>query len=263
MLLVNSSGSSFAGRPTLNLLYLLLSFPLGIFYFVFLVTGISLGIGLAIVWVGLIILVGVFAAWYAFTAFERGMAIGMLREDILPMSQQDLSGLTLWKKFTATLANPVTWKGLAYLLAKFPLGIISFVVLVTLLSVSAAFLTMPFYYTYVNPEITLWGDSTLYPMLLVDTLGEAMLGSMVGVILTLVSLHILNGLAWVSGKFAKVMLGNYSPAPAAPVASLETVKPVEPVAPVVPAAPAAPAEPAVPASPAEPLEPASSETQVN
>jgi hypothetical protein len=258
--ILNALGKFFGvvlrGQTYLNLLYLLLSFPLGIFYFVFLVTGISLGIGLAIVWVGLLILAGVFAAWYAFTAFERGMAIGMLREDILPMSHQDLSGMTLWKKFTATLANPVTWKGLAYLLAKFPLGIISFVVLVTLLSVSAAFLAMPFYYPYFNPEITLWGDSTLYPMLLVDTLGEAMLGSLIGVILTLVSLHILNGLAWVSGKFAKVMLGNYTvagSAPTAPVASVEPVKPVETIAPAAPAAPASPAEPVSPAAPEVPV----------
>jgi hypothetical protein len=222
--ILNAFGKFFGvvlrGQTYMNLLYLLLSFPLGIFYFVFLVTGISLGIALTIVWVGLLILAGVFAAWYAFIAFERGMAIGMLGEDIAPISRQDLSGMTLWKKFTTTLANPVTWKGLAYLLAKFPLGTISFVMLVTLLSVSVAFLAMPFYYLYVSPEITLWGDSTLYPMLLVDTLGEAMLGSLIGVILTLISLHILNGLAWVSGKFAKVMLGNYSTAPASPAEPL-------------------------------------------
>ena len=39
-----------------NILYLLLSFPLGIAYFVFLVTGISLGFGLLIIWVGVPIL---------------------------------------------------------------------------------------------------------------------------------------------------------------------------------------------------------------
>ena len=240
-LILNALGKFFGvvlrGQTYLNLLYLLLAFPLGIFYFVFLVTGISLGIALVIVWVGLLILVGVFASWYAFTAFERGMAIGMLREDILPMSQQDLTGKTLWQKFTATVANPVTWKGLAFLLAKFPLGILSFVALVTLLSVSVAFLTMPFYYSYVNPEITLWGDSTLYPMLLVDTLGEAMLGSLIGVVLTLVSLHILNGLTWVSGKFAKVMLGNYAPAPVTPAAPVAPVEPLVPITPVEPTAP--------------------------
>ena len=244
--ILNAFGKFFGvvlrGQTYMNLLYLLLSFPLGIFYFVFLVTGISLGIALVIVWVGLLILAGVFAAWYAFIAFERGMAIGMLREDIPPISRQDLSGMTLWKKFTATLANPVTWKGLAYLIAKFPLGTISFVVLVSLLSVSLAFLAMPFYYLYVSPEISLWGDSSLYPLLVVDTLGEAMLGSLIGVILTLISLHILNGLAWLSGKFAKVMLGNYSVAVSAPSDT---------------------SAPASPTSPAEQLGPAASEAQAN
>jgi len=42
--------------------YLLLAFPLGIFYFVFLVTGLSLGFGLFITLLGIPILVGVLAA---------------------------------------------------------------------------------------------------------------------------------------------------------------------------------------------------------
>ncbi len=234
------------GQTYLNALYLLLAFPLGIFYFVFLITGLSLGVALVIVWVGLLILATVFAAWYGFLAFERGMAIGMLREDIPPMSRQDLSGKNLWQKFTATLANPVTWKGLVYLLAKFPLGILSFVVLVTLLAVSATFLTMPFYYPYFSPEITLWGDTNLYPLLTVDTLGEALLGTVFGVILLLISLHVFNGLAWLSGKFARVMLGNFSPAAAPAIAEVQPAAPVEPVAAALPEEPAAPVEPPAP-----------------
>ena len=42
----------------LNLVFLTLSFPLGIFYFVFLVTGISLGMALSIIVIGLAILAG-------------------------------------------------------------------------------------------------------------------------------------------------------------------------------------------------------------
>ena len=42
-----------------NLAYLLLSFPLGVFYFVFLITGISLGVSLAIIWIGIPIFIGV------------------------------------------------------------------------------------------------------------------------------------------------------------------------------------------------------------
>lgn len=52
---------------------------------------------------------------------------------------------------------------------------------------------------------------------MIDTLPEALLACMAGLLITLVSMHILNGLSWVSGKFARVMLGNFSKAPAAPV----------------------------------------------
>lgn len=220
------------GQTYLNALYLLLAFPLGLFYFVFLITGLATGIPLIIVWVGLLILPLVFAAWYGFIAFERQMAIGMLHEQIPPISYQDLSGKSLWQKFTSTLANPVTWKGLLYLFAKFPLGLFSFIVLVTLLSVSGAFIGLPFYYQYAHSDIVLHIDGIAYnPIWLIDTMPEAIIASLIGVLLALVSLHIFNGLAWVSGKFARVMLGNFSPAPLVPAtaaaAAVPAAAPVE------------------------------------
>lgn len=207
------------GQTYLNALYLLLSFPLGVFYFIFLVTGLSAGIPLVIVWVGLLVLALVYAAWYGFIVFERQMAIGMLREQIPPISYQDLSGKSLWQKFTATVTNPVTWKGLLYLFAKFPLGMFSFIVMVTLLSISAAFVGLPFYYQYVTSDVSITLNGVYYfnPALLMDTLPEALVGCLIGILLILVSLHLFNGLAWVSGKFARVMLGSFSPAPLAPV----------------------------------------------
>ncbi len=45
----------------INIFYLLLAFPLGIAYFVFLVTGISVGASLIIIWVGVPILALVLA----------------------------------------------------------------------------------------------------------------------------------------------------------------------------------------------------------
>ena len=41
----------FQGRTYRHLLYLAMAFPLGLAYFVFLVTGVSLGAGLIVVWV--------------------------------------------------------------------------------------------------------------------------------------------------------------------------------------------------------------------
>jgi hypothetical protein len=57
------------GQTYLNALYVFLAFPLGLFYFIFLVTGLSLGVGLAILWIGLIILLAMIAGWVALAAF--------------------------------------------------------------------------------------------------------------------------------------------------------------------------------------------------
>jgi hypothetical protein len=201
------------GQTYLNTLYVFLAFPLGLFYFIFLVTGISLGLGLAVVWVGFLILLAVFAGWYGLAAFERQMAIWLLHEHIPPLLKQDLSDKTLWEKFLAVLRNPVTWKGLAYLLVKFPLGLVTFVVVVTITAVSGSLIAAPFYYSIFHPTVDFVAISWV-----IDTLPEALAFSLLGVLMMFVSLHVINALAWFSGKFARVMLGSFASAPAVPAA---------------------------------------------
>ncbi len=211
----------------LNFIYLLLSFPLGLFYFVFLVTGISLGLGMIILWIGVILLVGMFAAWYGLAAFERLTAIWLLREQIPAMQPYDQTGLSIWQRFVAALKNPVTWKGLAYLLLKLPIGVICFTVLVTLVSLSGALIAAPFYYTLNFPVFDLTLNGASYTTFwVIDTLAEALILSALGVLIAIISMHIFNGMAWLSARFARVMLGNFSPHPTAPAAP-ETLQPVE------------------------------------
>jgi hypothetical protein len=184
----------------LNLLYLLLSFPLGIFYFVFLVTGLSLGLGLIITWIGIPILVGTIALSYAFASFERSVARAMLDAEIGPM-QVGETPPGFWSKLRVLLTNPVTWKGIAYLLCKFPLGVVSFVVVVTLAALSLGLLFAPTYYYL--PGVT-FGWSGGFQ---VDTLWEAFVATVVGAVLGLISLHIFNGLALLWKWLAQVLLG--------------------------------------------------------
>ena len=68
----------------LGILFDWLAFPLGLFYFVFLVTGLSLGVGLVVVWVGIPILLVVAGAWWLFGAFERLQARYLLRAGVPP-----------------------------------------------------------------------------------------------------------------------------------------------------------------------------------
>jgi hypothetical protein len=203
------------GDTYLNLIYLFLAFPLGLFYFIFLVVGFALGFGLLIIWVGLLILLFVFGGWWLFATFERQMAIGLLHEDIPPMkppvnADEELVKKSLWDQLVAYLTNPVTWTGLLYLFFKFPLGILSFVVSVTLLAFSAVFLTAPLTFWFVQPEI--WFTYNL--VWRIDTFGESLLAFLIGIPLLFISLHILNGLAWLSGRFARIMLGSARAYPA-------------------------------------------------
>lgn len=182
-----------------NLAYLLLAFPLGIAYFVISVAGFSAGVGLLIVWIGLFILMALFAGLWGIAAFERQLAIHLLGKEIAPMSNptQDVDGL--WEKVKAHFRNPVTWKSAAYLLLKFPIGIASFVLTVTAVSFVGGLVFAPFIYQTGDISIFAWE---------INTLIEALLATGIGLAIAPLAFRMLNGAAQLSGQFASFMLGS-------------------------------------------------------
>lgn len=195
------------GQTWLNLLYLLLAFPLGLAYFIFFVVGISLAIPLMFILVGFAVLAIVGLGWWAFASFERLLAIWVLKMEIPPMSKPGAKPEGAWETFVSLLSNPVTWKSLLYLLVKFPLGIFSFVMLVVLGAISLAFLTAPLTFWW-NPVRV---DLTGVRYWAIDTPVEAAVAFIFGLLFLFVSFHVWNYLAYVSGVFARLMLGNEPP----------------------------------------------------
>ncbi len=189
----------------LNMFYLFLSFPLGIFYFVFLVTGLSLGIGLAITLFGIPILFGTLFLWRVFACLECQLTKIMLGIDIPSIPIKQSKGI--WKKTQAYLSDSFTWKSLAYLFIKFPLGIISFVVLVTLLSVSLSLMATPILY-YLTKTGILQGIFCIVPnnICFINSYFTAIIVAIIGVFLSFIFLHALNGLARIFGLLTKSML---------------------------------------------------------
>ncbi len=200
-----------SGQAYLNMIYLLAAFPLGVIYFVFLVSGLSIGISLSLVWVGIPLLLVVGIGWWLFAKFECLLAIHWLKEEVPPMIPAP--GVTLvqsapksfWEYFKGYFLNPVTWKSPVYLLLKFPLGIATFVILATLVALTLAFLTSPLTYElldfqiggFFSPGKGVWQ---------IDSMGEALLGTLIGLLLWPLTMQITNGLAWIHAKFARVML---------------------------------------------------------
>jgi hypothetical protein len=194
------------GQSYLNLIYLLAAFPLGVFYFVFLISGLSTGISLAIIWIGIPILLLVGATWWLLGRFERSMAIYILKEDVPAMAPPTREGADIWSRFKGYIVNPVTWKSLLYLFLKFPLGIATLVIVVTLVSLTLAFLTMPFTYQFMgNFDIGLFSTPD-QPLWVIDSLSDALLAMAIGLLMWPVALHVTNGLAWVHAKLARLML---------------------------------------------------------
>jgi Putative sensor len=187
-------------RTYTNMLYLALAFPLGLFYFVFLITGLVTGFGLTIIWIGLPILALVFAASFGMAALERRLAIHLLGARVPPMAPPSTGAPeNVWKMVQEFLSNPVTWKGMAFLFLKFPLGVFTFTLTIALTSLSLGLILTPILYPWTDIFVGLW---------IVDSLGEALLISAFGVVALLVSLNIFNLLGIVWRELAEAMLGS-------------------------------------------------------
>jgi hypothetical protein len=188
----------------LNLAYLLLSFPLGTAYFIFLVTGIAAGISLLFVWIGFLVLLAMLAAWWMLLVFERRLAIWLLKVPIEPLNRKGLKVKGLKQLFVAYITNPVTWKGLLYLLLKFPVGILNFVLTAAGLAISGSFLAAPFIYRGVPLQIWVsWQRS-----LTITNLPTAVVISLMGAVMLISTLHLVNGLAWINAQVTRLLLGN-------------------------------------------------------
>jgi signal transduction histidine kinase len=187
-----------AGRPQtwLNLLYLLLAFPLGLAYFIVLVVGVSTGAALAVLIVGLGILLATLAASRGMAAVERGLARAVLGVPIA--TPPDQRGLQPHQRVLRWLRDPMTWKGLVFVALKFPLGIATFATVA-----AAGFFSLVLLF---SPLIVLVTTVTFFGWIVESPL-QALPLTLIGAPATLLTLHLVNGEAWLWALFARVMLG--------------------------------------------------------
>lgn len=181
----------------LNIVYLLLSFPLGICYFVFIVTGVALGFGLLILGVGLFILLFTLIAVRGLAAVERQLGawlLGVTMPPPDPFPQPLQHPLIALKKY---VTDSYTWKSLAYLTAKFPLGIVTFVIVIFLISLTASLLSAPLLYPFVPVHILNWR---------VDNAQEALFCVALGLLIGALSVHCMNALAAAWRAFSVLLL---------------------------------------------------------
>jgi hypothetical protein len=126
-----------------SLFYLLFSLVTGIIYFTWVVTGISLSLGLLVLIVGLPI-AGLFLLSVRGITLVEGRLIEALLGVRMPrrplFSRRDIGW---WQKFKGLITSGNTWTALAYMILQLPLGIIYFTVFVMLIALSAWLIGSP------------------------------------------------------------------------------------------------------------------------
>lgn len=180
-----------------SLFYLALAFPLGLTYFIFLVVGFSLGISLLIIWVGFIILAFVFPLIWLIINFERVQTTHLLGISLPENKPQPMETQSFVTKIKGFLTDPATWRGLLFIVLKFPIGIVAFVALVTGFAVVFACMFSPLFYQFGTINLGFWR---------VDTLSEAIGLSLISLMVLPGLCHLYYYLAQSIGKFSAYLL---------------------------------------------------------
>jgi signal transduction histidine kinase len=198
-----------------NAVYLASRLPLGVFYFTVVCTLAALGFSLLSVAVGVLVLAGTLAVAWGFAHLERQLARWWLGVEIGPMSLPPPAGTTVWRRVRTHLTSAVTWKSLAYVMLQMPVGVVVFVLQVTLLATALALSLAPALYLAETLSQSPGGADLNGPILALtgasggfQLTGFALtLGlSLGGLGLFLITLHAMNALAAAWGAAARQML---------------------------------------------------------
>jgi signal transduction histidine kinase len=181
-------------RSYLNALYLLTAFPLGLTYFLILVSGAIAGALFAMVGVGLLILLATLVAAWGFAIFERELAIGLLGVDVPPLSIPDPEVVSPWRALVRHVRQPATWRSLVYVFLKFPFGIFAALLSAALLGPSTIGIIYPI------ARISVDGPSG-------SVFAFVIFPGLFAVVALAISFHVLNRVGRTWGRFAAEMLG--------------------------------------------------------
>ncbi|QGX93729.1 hypothetical protein EI982_02445 [Haloplanus rallus] len=210
-------GVGFRRETYANLAYLLARFPLGLVYFTVLVTGLSLGVGLVPMVVGLPILVGVLALGGCIGVVEAELLSRLRRRDVsVTLADPRELSVTEYPKTVAT--TPRNYLLVAFGLASFVVGIPLFVAITVVFSIGFTLAATPFVYWIPGVGYDFTGlrgtigvgwlsvDAGSVVGASINTLPEALAASAVGVVVCLAGLHAVNLGAWLLAGLTERLL---------------------------------------------------------
>ena len=184
-----------------SLIYMVFALVTGIIYFTWAVTGISIGMSMIFLIVGIPIII-LFLYSVRGIGFVEGRLVEALLGERMPRrSKFTNKNIKLWDRIKELLTDRTTWTGILYMILQLPIGIIYFTTMVVLLSVSVATMFSPIAHIIWNFPIIQTGNFEYYlPNWLLPLMTIA------GFLLLTFSMHLSKFVGKIHGKYAKALL---------------------------------------------------------
>lgn len=183
------------------LLYMLLSLATGTFFFSWVVTGLSLSLGLMILIIGIPITILFFGSVRGIALLEGRLVEALLGERMPRRPRYTDHSRTWLQRIGDMFTDGRTWLTLLYFVLMLPLGIVYFTLAVTLLSMSLGFIWAPVaaLFSLAVPGIQIDGTNVL-------PAAATPLLAIVGILLLFALLHLARGIGTLHGMLAKHLL---------------------------------------------------------
>jgi signal transduction histidine kinase len=189
-----------AGRTWRETAYLLIDLAVGVVGFTFVVTGLSLGVGLLITLIGLpvlgLTLLGCRGG--AWLELRRARLLGLQLPDPPPLERTG----SLFRRLSRPLVDGVGWRAAAYFALMLPVGIVAFTVTLTIWSTALGLLTLPAWAWSLPHGGAQFGDSYYW-----DRPWQLAVSTVAGAALTLLAPWVVRGLAIADRGLVRGLLG--------------------------------------------------------
>ena len=181
------------------LFYMLLALATGIFYFTWVVTGVSMSAGLAVLIIGIPFVILYFGSVRLLSLVEGRIVEVMLGERMPRRPLYSERGKPWLQRIAAMFTDPRTWSTQLYFLLMMPLGIAYFTIVVTGMATSIALIVLP-----VSLVLGFNGNLFVDGYQVLDQFNwwEWVAAVVGGVLLLFATLHLARGIVRLHGLFA-------------------------------------------------------------
>lgn len=202
----------------LRTVHLLFLFPLGLAYFVVIVVGLATGIGLLITLAGPPLLLATLYVTRWLGDAEAWIVRHLHRME-LRRPPTTIERGSYRNQVRARLVDPTSWTGIVYLVLQFPLGILTFSMLVVSTTFGVALVAIPFLGDN-HPLINVGDDEVRFVVVDGASMAQRWIAFVAGLALLFAQVHLTNLISALHAGWAALMLGSRAPhiVPGAPLA---------------------------------------------